>query len=102
MEKELILELREFLQEHIYTAFFTHYALHYRDQLISDYADLTCLDEIDQALGGTEEPRRIYMKPLLYSESAARNHVKRCSELLTKPCLLNAMQNVSKEEEDLL
>ena len=70
---------------------------------MSDYVDMTILDEIDAQKGGeAEDPRKIYMKPLPYTEQAARNHVKRCNELLTQPCLLNAMQNVSKEEEELL
>ena len=70
---------------------------------MSDYLDMTVLDEIDAQKGGeVEEPRRIHMKPMPYTEQAARNHVKRCNELLTMPCLLNAMQNVSKEEEQLI
>ena len=37
----------------------------------------------------------------MYTEAAARLHIKRTTELLTSPCLLTAQQNVSKEEEHL-
>ena len=41
------------------------------------------------------------MRPQLYNENSSRIHIKRVIELLTTPCLLNAQQNVSKEEEEL-
>ena len=41
------------------------------------------------------------MRPQLYNENSSRIHIKRVIELLTTPCLLNAQQNISKEEEDL-
>ena len=43
----------------------------------------------------------IYMRAQLYSENSARSHIKRVNEILTTPCLLNAQQNISKEEEHL-
>lgn len=102
MERELVLELREFLQEHIYTCFFTAYNLVYRDVVISDYADLSCLAAIDKDLPPPEDTvQRIYMRPILYTESTARAQVKRCSDLLTTPCLLNALHNISKDEQAL-
>lgn len=99
MERELVLELREFLQEHVYTCFFTAYNLVYRGVVISDYADLGCLAAIDSDLPPQDEKvARIEMRPILYTESTARAHVKRCTELLTTPCLLNALDNVSKDD----
>ena len=99
MERELVLELREFLQEHVLTCFFTAYNLVYRGVTISDYADLGCLAAIDQDLGPNDDSvARIHMRPVLYTESTARAHVKRCKELLTTPCLLNALHNVSEDD----
>jgi hypothetical protein len=42
--QELLLELREFLSEHIYTCFFTNYYLEHNGKRLSDYSDLSELD----------------------------------------------------------
>ena len=52
---ELVLELREFLSEHVYTCFFTHYYFEHKGERINDYKDLTELDLMS-------EPR-LYMRP---------------------------------------
>ena len=41
---ELILELREYLHEYVYTCFFTNYYLEHNGQRLSDYSDLSELD----------------------------------------------------------
>lgn len=93
LQYELILELREFLSEHVFTCFFTNYYLEHAGVRLSDYSDLSEMD--------LETDPIIYMKPQLYSENSARTHIKRVNEILTTPCLLNAQQNISKEEEHL-
>ena len=40
LQYELILELREFLSEHVYTCFFTNYYLEHKGVRLSDYSDL--------------------------------------------------------------
>jgi hypothetical protein len=40
LQYELILELREFLSEHVYTCFFTNYYLEHQGVRLSDYSDL--------------------------------------------------------------
>lgn len=44
VEHELVLELREYLNEHVYTCFFTNYFLEHMGKKINDYSDLTELD----------------------------------------------------------
>ena len=105
MQTEMVLELREFLTEHVYTCFFTNYQLEYRDRKLNEFSDLGALEAIDLELDGEtaaktqlqqlEETKTLYMKPQLYTEAAARLQIKRCTELLTTPCLLTAQQNVS-------
>lgn len=41
LQYELILELREFLSEHVYTCFFTNYYLEHAGVKLSDYSDLS-------------------------------------------------------------
>jgi len=82
LQYELILELREFLSEHVYTCFFTNYYLEHGGIKLSDYSNLAEMD--------LESDPFIYMKPQLYTENSARAHIKRCNEILTEPCLLNA------------
>jgi hypothetical protein len=79
---ELILELREFLQEHVYTCFFTNYYLEHNGVQLSDYSDLSELD--------LEKEPRIFMRPRLYDEKSSRSHIKRVNDVLTTPCVLNA------------
>jgi hypothetical protein len=41
----------------------------------------------------------IYMRARLYDEKSARNHVKKVSDILTTPCVLNAQQITPEEEQ---
>ena len=55
LQYELILELREFMSEHVYTCFFTNYYLEHDGVKLSDYSDLSEMD--------LEKDPFIYMKP---------------------------------------
>ena len=44
LQYELILELREFLSEHVYTCFFTNYYLQHAGEKLSEYSDLSEMD----------------------------------------------------------
>jgi hypothetical protein len=92
VQYELILELREFLAEHVYTCFFTNYYLEHGGKELSDYSDLSELD--------LEADPKIYMRPRLYDEKSARTHVKKVNDILSTPCVLNAQQ-ISPEEEKM-
>ena len=91
VQYELILELREYLNEHVYTVFFTNYYLEHMQTKLSDYSDLSELD--------LNADNKIYMRPQLYDEKSARHHIKKITDLLTKPCVLNAQTNPSDETE---
>ena len=41
VQYELILELREYLSEYVYTCFFTNYHLEHQGKKLSDYSDLS-------------------------------------------------------------
>ena len=79
LQYELILELREFLSEHVYTCFFTNYYLEHAGVKLSDYSDLSEMD--------LDSDPYIHMRPQLYTENSARTHIKRVNEILTTPCL---------------
>jgi len=64
VQYELILELREYLSEHVYTCFFTNYYLEHQGNKLSDYSDLSELD--------LETDNKIYMRAQLYDEKSAR------------------------------
>ena len=51
----MILELREFLNEHVYTCFFTHYHFEHMGKKLNDYTELAELN--------FEEDPRICMRP---------------------------------------
>jgi hypothetical protein len=57
VQYELILELREFLSEHVYTCFFTNYYLEHQGKKLSDYSDLSELNLNEE---GTDN--KIYMR----------------------------------------
>jgi hypothetical protein len=61
---EMIMEVREFLSENVYTWFFTNYYLEHAGQKLSDFDDIS---ELDLA-----SDNRIYMRPQLYNEKSAR------------------------------
>jgi len=55
VQYELVLELREFLNEHAFTCFFTHYYFEHKGKKLNDYTELRELDLV-------EEPK-IFMRP---------------------------------------
>lgn len=55
LQYELILELREFLSEHVYTCFFTNYYLEHAGARLSEYSDLSGMD--------LDADPYIYMRP---------------------------------------
>lgn len=77
VQYEMVLELREFLTEHVYTCFFTHYYFEHSGQRLNDYTELSQLD--------LESEPRIYMRPEKYDEKNARAHIKRVKEILMGP-----------------
>jgi hypothetical protein len=74
---EMVLELREFLAEHVYTCFFTHYYFEHAGVRLNDYTEFSELDLAAEA--------RICMKPDRYDEKAAREHIKKVRDMLTSP-----------------
>lgn len=55
VQYEMVLELREFLSEYVYTCFFTNYYFEHQGRRLNDYTELS---ELPLA----EEPR-IHMRP---------------------------------------
>lgn len=60
VQYEMVLELREFLSEHVYTCFFTHYYFEHMGKRLNDYTELI---ELNLA----EDPK-IYMRPGMYHD----------------------------------
>ena len=81
IQYELVLELREYLADHVYTCFFTNYFLEHQGRRLNDYTELLELD--------LEADNKIYMRPHLYDEKSARLHVKRINDIFTRPTVLN-------------
>jgi hypothetical protein len=77
VQYEMVLELREFLTEHVYTCFFTHYYFEHQGERLNDYTELSQLDL-------ASEPR-IFMRPEKYDEKNARAHIRRVKEILLGP-----------------
>lgn len=94
----MVLELREFLAEHIYTCFFTHYYFEHDGKRLNDYTELNELAKASAA--ESDRTLLIYMKPGnasfnqqnidKYDEKSARAHIKRFKDILTTPPVLNA------------
>jgi len=55
VQYEMVLELREFLNEHVYTCFYTHYHFEHAGVRLNDYTELV---ELDLA-----SDNKIYLKP---------------------------------------
>ena len=55
VQYEMLLELREFLNEHVYTCFFTNYYFEHAGQKLNDYTELAELN--------LQEDPKIYMRP---------------------------------------
>lgn len=91
VQYELILELREYLSEHVYTCFFTNYYLEHQGKKLNDYNDLSDLD--------LDTDPKIYMRTQLYDEKSGRQHIKKVIDVLTRPQVFNVQQNSQPEEE---
>lgn len=55
VQYEMVLELREFLNEHVYTCFYTHYYFEHEGQKLNDYTELAELNLQNDA--------KIFMRP---------------------------------------
>jgi hypothetical protein len=55
VQYEMVLELREFLNEHVYTCFYTHYHFEHAGVKLNDYTELA---ELDLA-----SDNKIYLRP---------------------------------------
>ncbi len=94
VQYEMVLELREFLTEHVYTCFFTNYYFEHQSRRLNDYTELAELDFTSDS--------RIYMRPGMpvlvksladkYDEKSARVHIKRVKDILGTPQLLSSTQ----------
>jgi hypothetical protein len=82
VQYEMVLELREFLTEHVYTCFFTHYSFEHNGKKLSDYTEFSELN--------LEEDPRIFMRADKYDEKSARNHIRRIKEILQSPTVLTS------------
>jgi len=51
----MVLELREFLNEHVFTCFFTHYYFEHQGKRLNDYSELHELNLVEDS--------KIYMRP---------------------------------------
>jgi hypothetical protein len=89
----MVFELREFLNEHIYTCFFTNFYFEYNGQPLNEYIELTELDLASNP--------RIFMRPKAYDDTNARIHIKRLLEVLEKPPVLTNNAQSSKVPEDI-
>ena len=65
VKAELVLELIEYLSEHVFTCFFTNYSLEVGGKVLNEMADL-----ID--VGLTEENNKIYMRTKAYDQNSSR------------------------------
>ena len=82
VQYEMVLELREFLSEHVYTCFFTNYYFEHAGQRLNDYTELAELN--------LQEDAKILMKPEKYDEKNALAHIKRVKDILSTPQLLSS------------
>lgn len=57
----MVLELREILNEHVYTCFYTHYYFEHEGRRLNDYTELAELNLQNDA--------KIYMRPGKYKTS---------------------------------
>jgi hypothetical protein len=66
---ESVVELREYLSEHIYTFLFTNYSLEHKGEKLSDFQELNSIDLASHP--------KINMRPCLYDYRAMQAHVGR-------------------------
>lgn len=60
----MVLELRDFLSEHLYTCFFTHFYFEHMGKRLNDYTELAELN--------LQEDSKIYMRADKYDEKTAK------------------------------
>lgn len=89
---ESVLEVREFLSEHVQTVFFTNFEIQVRGQPVSDLEPL-------ESLFSQEEGLTLHMRALKYDEKAARAHVKKITEVLQNPQILVSQTEKQQHEE---
>lgn len=98
VQYEIVLELREFLSEHVYTCFYTHYYFEHAGKRLNDYQELAELS--------LESGDRIFMRPGKtpdipdndadkYDEKSARQHIKRVKDILNTPPVLSAQTDAA-------
>lgn len=64
VQYEMVLELREFLTEHIYTCFFTHYFFEHEGKRLNDYTELNELAKsVATSTADSDRNLIIYMRP---------------------------------------
>lgn len=92
---ELVIELREFLAEHVYTCFFTNFYFEHAGVRLNDYSELSEIDLIANP--------RLIMKPERYDEKSARTHIKKFVDILEKPPVLTmaakSLQEATEETQ---
>lgn len=93
VQYEMVLELREFLAEHVYTCFFTHYYFEHSGARLNDYTELAELD--------LSADSKIYMRPDRYDEKAARAHIKKVRDMLNSPQLLSSAAVSGRAEQQV-
>lgn len=92
MQYEMVFELREYLQTHIYTCMHTNFVFEYNGMELNEYTELQELDLVSNP--------RLLMKPCKYDDKSARAHIKRLVQLLETPQVLtNNVKQAKKAEE---
>lgn len=89
----MIMEVRDFLSENVYTCFYTNYYLEHNGSKLSDYDDVSQLD--------LRNDNRLIMRPQHYSDKSARQHISKVNELLTNPKQLHQQMELTPEQEEL-
>ena len=79
--------MREYLNAHIFTFFFTNFTFEHNGQPLNEYTELSELDLIANP--------KIVMKPAKYDEKAARIHISKLISILESPTVLTSNQKPS-------
>ena len=79
--------MREYLNSHIYTFFFTNFTFEHNGQLLNEYTELSELDLVTNP--------RIIMRPSKYDEKASRIHISKLISILESPTVLTSNQKPS-------
>ena len=76
--------MREYLNAHIFTFFFTNFTFEHNGVALNEYTELSELDLVTYP--------RIYMRPTKYDDKAARSHIKKLVSILESPSVLTTNQ----------